>query len=63
MIGEKKKDFSKLCLVSPIWIIERTPFFKEELINRYKPKDVIINYMGATMGTYAGRGGMIVSFY
>lgn len=38
-------------------------FLKSQLIERFKPKNVIINYMGATMGTYAGKDGMIVSFY
>jgi DegV family protein with EDD domain len=38
-------------------------FLKSQIIERFKPKNVIINYMGATMGTYAGKDGMIVSFY
>lgn len=38
-------------------------FLKSQIIERFNPKDVIINYMGATMGTYAGKEGMIVSFY
>lgn len=33
-------------------------FFEEEL----KVKGVLINYMGATMATYAGEGGLIISF-
>jgi len=35
---------------------------KELIEERYHPRGVIINYMGSTMGTYAGKGGIIVSF-
>ncbi len=35
---------------------------KQEIIQQFHPKDVIVNYMGATMGTYAGKDGMIISF-
>ena len=35
---------------------------KQEIIERFHPKEVIVNYMGATMGTYAGKDGMIISF-
>jgi DegV family protein with EDD domain len=35
---------------------------KQELIQRFHPKGVLINFMGATMGTYAGKDGMIISF-
>jgi DegV family protein with EDD domain len=64
IIGERKSDFSDTVFgITHIDNLQDAEFLRDELIKRYKPKDVIINYMGATMGTYAGKGGMIVSFY
>lgn len=42
---------------------EDANFFKSELMKRFNPENIMINYMGATMGTYAGKDGMIISFY
>lgn len=64
IVGERKMDFSETVFgITHLDNLKDALFLKEEIIKRYKPKDVIINYMGATMGTYAGRGGIIVSFY
>lgn len=64
IIGERKENFSDTIFgITHINNIEDAEFLKGEIIKRYKPKDVIINYMGSTMGTYAGQGGMIISFY
>lgn len=64
LIGERKTDFKDTVFgITHIDNLEDAEYLREEIINKYKPKDVIINYMGATMGTYAGKGGMIVSFY
>lgn len=63
VIGERKRDFSDTIFgITHINNITDAEYLKEQIINKYHPKDVIINYMGATMGTYAGDGGMIVSF-
>ncbi|MGI6097612.1 MAG: DegV family protein [Dethiobacteria bacterium] len=37
-------------------------FLAQEIKKRYYPKGIIVNNMGATMGTYAGNGGIIISF-
>lgn len=64
IIGERKTDFSETIFgITHIDNLEDAQFLRDEIIKRYNPKDVIINYMGATMGTYAGKGGMILSFY
>jgi DegV family protein with EDD domain len=64
LIGERKQDFSGTIFgITHADNPEDAEYLKGELIRRYNPLDVIINYMGATMGTYAGRGGMIISFY
>lgn len=39
-----------------------TEYLSQEIKERYQPKGIIINHMGATMGTYAGNGGLIISF-
>lgn len=64
IIGERKSDFSDTVFgITHIDNLKDAEYLRDEIIKRYKPKDVIINYMGATMGTYAGKDGMIVSFY
>lgn len=35
---------------------------RQALLERCHPRDVVVNDMGSTMATYAGEGGMIVSF-
>lgn len=62
-IGDMKDDFSDITFgITHIQNIEDAEYLKSEIINKYHPKDVIINYMGSTMGTYAGKGGMILAF-
>ncbi len=64
IIGERKRDFSDTVFgITHINNLKDAEILRDEIIKRYKPKDIIINYMGATMGTYAGKGGTIVSFY
>ncbi|MGE5629971.1 MAG: DegV family protein [Caulobacteraceae bacterium] len=64
VIGERKKDFRDTVFgITHADNLEDAEYMKAEIIKRYNPKDVIVNYMGATMGTYAGKGGMIISFF
>lgn len=64
LIGELRDDFSNTVFgITHINNLKDVEFLKSEIIKKYNPKDVIINYMGATMGTYAGKDGMIISFY
>ena len=42
--------------------LEDAEFIKKELIEKCHARNVFINDMGVTMATYAGTGGMIVSF-
>lgn len=64
LIGERKSEYKDTVFaITHVDNLKDAEYLKDEIIKRYKPKDVIINYMGATMGTYAGKGGMIVSFY
>jgi DegV family protein with EDD domain len=63
MIGERKKDFSEVVFgITHLDNPEDAEYLKNEIIKRFHPKEVLINYMGATMGTYAGKGGVIVSW-
>jgi len=41
---------------------EGAGFFKGKILERFNPKEIIINGMGPTMGTYAGEGGIIIGF-
>lgn len=62
-IGQMKEDFSDTVVgITHMDNLEDAEFLRDEIIKKYNPKDVIINYMGSTMGTYAGKGGMILAF-
>lgn len=64
IIGERKKDFSDTVFgITHVDNLDDANFLKDEIMKKYKPKDIIINYMGATMATYAGKDGIIISFY
>ena len=39
-----------------------TEIIKQTLTDQFQPNEIIINNMGATMATYAGEGGIIISF-
>ncbi|WML44311.1 DegV family protein [Neobacillus sp. PS3-40] len=63
IISERGTDFSDITFgITHTGNEEEAEAIKLELIQQFHPKEIIINYMGATMGTYAGRGGMIISF-
>lgn len=63
VIGQRRSDFADRTFgITHVDNLEDAKFLKEAILEKYQPKDVIINTMGATMATYAGRNGMIVSF-
>ncbi|NHM31660.1 DegV family protein [Neobacillus terrae] len=63
IIGERETDFSNITFgITHTGNFEEAEEVKQEIIRQFQPKKVILNYMGATMGTYAGKGGMIISF-
>jgi DegV family protein with EDD domain len=63
VIQERGTDFSTTIFgITHTGNEEEVETLKQELIERFHPKDIIVNYMGATMGTYAGKDGMIISF-
>lgn len=63
IIGERKGDFSDTVFgITHVNNITDAEYIKKQIIEKYHPRDVMINYMGATMGTYAGDGGMIIVF-
>jgi fatty acid-binding protein DegV len=35
---------------------------KRKLMEEFKPKAIIVNHMGATIGTHAGKDSLIISF-
>ncbi|MEH7114048.1 DegV family protein [Neobacillus niacini] len=63
VIQERGTDFSTTIFgITHTGNEEEVEALKQELTERFHPKDIIVNYMGATMGTYAGKDGMIISF-
>ncbi|WP_421381591.1 DegV family protein [Bacillus salacetis] len=63
IVGERKEDFSDTTIgITHTGNHDDVEYLKNEIQERFKPKDIVVNYMGATMGTYAGKGGTIISF-
>ncbi|MEH7235696.1 DegV family protein [Bacillus sp. JJ1562] len=63
VIKQSKSDFSETIFgITHTGNIEEAEALKNEIIAQFHPKDVMLNYMGATMGTYAGKDGMIISY-
>ncbi|XJZ27762.1 DegV family protein [Bacillota bacterium Lsc_1132] len=63
IIKERGTDFSNITFgITHTGNEEEAEALKKEIMNQFHPKEVIINYMGATMGTYAGKNGMIIAF-
>jgi fatty acid-binding protein DegV len=63
IIGERETDFSHITFgITHTGNREEAEEVKQEILRQFQPKEVIVNYMGATMGTYAGKGGIIISF-
>lgn len=52
----------KIVGVSHLDCLEDAMKLKEIIEERYHPADVIVSKVGSTMGTYAGRGGIILAF-
>ncbi|PLR84850.1 DegV family protein [Bacillus sp. V33-4] len=63
IISERKADFSDTIFgITHTGNEDDAELMRQEIIQNFNPKDVIVHYMGATMGTYAGKNGMIISF-
>lgn len=63
IIRDRKTDFTDTVFgITHTGNEEEAEMLKQEIIQQFNPKEVIVHYMGATMGTYAGKDGMIVSF-
>jgi len=63
LIGQQRSDFSDITFyITHTGNLEDAEYIKAELIKRYKPKQVIIHPTGSTVGTYAGPGGIVITF-
>lgn len=62
LIGERCQDFSdRIVGITHVNNLKDAEIIANEIDKRYHPKDVIINEMGATIATYAGKQGLIVA--
>lgn len=60
----KKLDPSKLNIgITHVDNIEEAMMFTKIIEEKYNPKEIFVNHMGATIATYAGKGGIIISFW
>lgn len=64
MIRERKEDFSEtiIGITHTGANMEDVESLKQQLLEHFRPKDIIVNFMGSTIGTYAGKGGIVISF-
>ncbi|SOB99607.1 DegV family protein with EDD domain [Ureibacillus xyleni] len=63
LIHERGKDLSDVTIgISHSGNFDEVETLKQNLFQRFNPKEIIVNYMGAAIGTYAGKDGMIIAF-
>lgn len=63
IIQERGSDFTNVIFgITHTGNKQDAESLKQEIITLFSPKEVLISYMGATMGTYAGKNGIILSF-
>lgn len=63
LVGERCADFSNRVVgITHVDNLEDASYLAAEIEKRYHPKDILINEMGSTIATYAGKAGVIVAF-
>jgi DegV family protein with EDD domain len=63
IIGEKGEQLEdKILGIAYCNCLEKALSFKEEVLKRYKFKDIIIVEMGATISSFADEGGILIAF-
>ncbi len=63
IIAERKKDFSDTYFgITHVNNSKDVEFLKSLINEKFHPRGILINEMGPTMATYAGEGGIILSF-
>ncbi|MDD4767553.1 MAG: DegV family protein [Desulfotomaculaceae bacterium] len=63
LVGEMgSKLQEKIVGISHVNCLEEALSIKKEIEEKYHPRSIILSKICSTMGTYAGRGGLIVSF-
>ena len=63
IIGQQRDDFSDTILcMTHTGNLEDAEYIKAELIKRYNPKEILIYPTGSTVATYAGPGGIVITF-
>ena len=61
-VQETKEIPTNMFSISHCNNIKDAEFLKNQIMEKYRPCDVIVNDMGTTIATYAGQGGMVISF-
>lgn len=63
LAGERYSDFSERTIgITHVDNKKDAEYLAEDLEKRYKPRQILINEMGATIASYAGKAGLIVAF-
>lgn len=63
IVGERGKTLeNKIIGIAHADNLEDALVLKQAFIERFNPAEVMVSYMGTTIGTYAGQGGLTISF-
>lgn len=63
LIAQRQQDFSQTIFgITHVNCPEDLKFLTSEIEERFHPQRILVNLMGTTMSTYAGEGGIIISY-
>lgn len=62
ILGEAGRDLKdRIVGISHLACLDEALALKDQVVARFAPREVVVAPMGATIGTYAGRGGIIIA--
>lgn len=62
ILGEAGRDLKgRIVGISHLACLDEALALKDQVLARFAPREVVVAPMGAAIGTYAGRGGLIIA--
>ncbi|MGE5590754.1 MAG: DegV family protein [Bacillota bacterium] len=62
ILGEAGRDLKgRIVGISHLARLEEALALKDQVLARFAPREVVVTPMGAAIGTYAGKGGLIIA--
>jgi fatty acid-binding protein DegV len=64
MVGELagNSNSQRIIGITHVDCLDQAEILYNEIKQRYKPQRILISHMGATIGTYAGKGDLMINF-